>query len=282
MIEIKNLTFKYETGTKNALSNINLNIEDGGFVGIIGPSGSGKSTLTYVVNGVIPHHFKGEYYGKVLVDGKDVFESSLTEISCIIGSVFQDIDSQMVSTVVEDEILYGLENFGVPRDEIEERISSSLALVGISNLRMREISSLSGGQKQKVAIAAILAIKPRVLLLDEPTGELDPSSSRQIFRVLKELNEKFGITVIVVEQKIMLLCEFAKTLGVIEDGKLVYYGNVRQVLEHSEHLEEIGVKCPRVASLSILLNKEGLNGGGVAVNVEEADAMVRRVLNDRL
>ena len=280
MIEFKNFSFKYDSALKNALSGINITVPDGGFLGIIGPSGAGKSTFTYAVNGVIPHHFKGEYYGNVIVDGKDVFESSLTEISKITGSVFQDIDSQMVSTEVEDEILYGLENFGVPKNEIEGRIEEALSLVGISSLRNRDISSLSGGQKQKVAIAAILALKPKILLLDEPTGELDPSSSRQIFNVLKELNEKHGITVIVVEQKIMLLCEFAKTLGVIDGGKMVYYGSVKDVLQHSDDLEKIGVKCPRVATLSVMLEKEGLTENEIAVNVEEAEKMIRRVIND--
>lgn len=282
MIEIKNLSFRYDGSDKKALQNINLIIEDGGFVGIIGPSGAGKSTFTYAINGVIPHHFKGEYYGQVLVDGQDVFECGLTEISKMVGSVFQDIDSQMVSTMVEDEVLYGLENFGVPKNEIESRLEEALRLVGISSLRNREINSLSGGQKQKVAIASILALKPKVLLLDEPTGELDPSSSRQIFTVLKELNEKFGITIIIVEQKIMLLCEFVKTLGVIEEGKLIYCGEVRKVLENSTHLEEIGVQCPRVVSLCVQLQKEGLLGSQMALNVKEADEIVRRVLHDRL
>ena len=128
--------------------------------------------------------------------------------------------------------------------------------------------------------AAILALKPKILLLDEPTGELDPSSSRQIFNVLKELNEKHGITVIVVEQKIMLLCEFAKTLGVIDGGKMVYYGSVKDVLQHSDDLEKIGVKCPSVATLSVMLEKEGFMENEIAVNVEEAEKMIRRVIND--
>ena len=126
------------------------------------------------------------------------------------GKVFQDIDSQMVSSIVEDEILFGMENFGLPHDEIGRRLEDTLSLLGIEDLRRRQISSLSGGQKQKVAIAAILVLQPDVILLDEPTGELDPESSVMIFELLKALNRDYGKTVVVVEQKIMLLCRLCK------------------------------------------------------------------------
>jgi energy-coupling factor transport system ATP-binding protein len=182
MINIENLTFQYKQTKKNALEDINLTIEDGDFLGIIGESGAGKSTLTYAINGIIPHHHRGDYYGSVKIDGEDTFDKKPCDLALKIGSVFQDIDSQMVSSVVEDEILYGLENFSIPREEVETRLTSSLDMVGISHLRYRNIDTLSGGQKQKVAIAAIIALKPKILVLDEPTGELDPQSSLQIGR----------------------------------------------------------------------------------------------------
>ena len=183
MVEINNLTFKYEGSQKNALENINLHVNKGDFLGIIGESGAGKTTLCSAINALIPHHFKGDYYGSVKVDGQDTFDIAPGLLALKVGSVFQDIDSQMLSTFVEDEILFGLENFGVPKDQIERRLSQALKDIGIEDLRYREIASLSGGQKQKVAIASILALEPEVLLLDEPTGELDPASSRQIFSV---------------------------------------------------------------------------------------------------
>lgn len=274
MIRIEQLSFSYEGNEKKVLDDINLTVEDGDFVGIIGASGAGKSTLTYAINGVIPHHFGGHYFGHVYVGDMDVFDTPLTDISRLIGTVFQDIDSQMVSTIVEDELLYGMENFGVPKEEMEGRIEEALGAVGISRLRSRDINSLSGGQKQKVAVAAILALKPQILVLDEPTGELDPRSSRQIFTVLRELNEKHGITVIIVEQKIMLLCEFVKKLVVMENGRLLYSDEVHKVLAHSDKLEEAGVKCPRIVTLSGMLKAEGLGTGAIAINLEEAQAMV--------
>ncbi|MBT9776350.1 ATP-binding cassette domain-containing protein [Clostridium sp. MCC353] len=278
MIQIKGLHFTYELGTKKVLDGIDLEVPKGGFLGIIGPSGAGKTTLLHAVNGIIPHHFKGDYYGSVLVDGKDTFDTSLTGISGSVGTVFQDIDSQMVASVVEDEILYGLENFGVPKEEIEGRIADSLEMVGITSLRNRDINSLSGGQKQKVAIAAIIALRPDILLLDEPTGELDPGSSRQIFALLKKLNETYGMTIVVVEQKIMLLCEFVKELGVLSEGKMIYHGPVRKVLEHSRELERIGVQCPRVVSLSNAMKEAGYGDGRVCLDLKEAEEMMRRAM----
>ena len=144
-------------------------------MGVIGPSGAGKSTLAAVMSGAIPHHYRGQLFGAALVDGRDTCEVTLTDISRIVGSVNQDIDAQMVASVVEDELLFGLENFGVPHEEIPARVAEALETAGIADLREREIATLSGGQKQKVAIAAILALAPRVLVLDEPTAALDPS-----------------------------------------------------------------------------------------------------------
>jgi energy-coupling factor transporter ATP-binding protein EcfA2 len=206
MIQIQELTFKYTGGKHNALENITLEIEKGDFVGIIGESGAGKTTLCNCINGLIPHHFTGDFYGSVKVDGDDTFDIDAGKLALKVGSVFQDIESQLTGYFVEDEILFGLENFGIPAAQIEERISSALETLGIEELRHREISTLSGGQKQKVVFAAILALEPQVLVLDEPTGELDPASSVQIFALLKKLNEEKGITIVVAEQKIMLLC----------------------------------------------------------------------------
>jgi energy-coupling factor transport system ATP-binding protein len=278
MICIRNLSFRYQHGERNALSDVNLSIADGDFLGIIGSSGAGKSTLTYAINGVTPHHYPGDFYGEVKVNGLDTVDSPAEVIARQAGSVFQDIDGQMVASVVEDEILFGLENFGVPRDEIEDRLEEALAAAGIRELRFREISSLSGGQKQKVAIAAITALMPGIIVLDEPTGELDPQSSRKIFEYLRELNEKRGITIIVVEQKIMLLCEFAKRLAVMEGGRLIREGAVSEVLQRPDILERAGVNIPRVTTLGNRLKEKGWYGGELPHNVSQAELMMKEVL----
>ena len=264
MIEISQLSFRYREGADPILKGIDLVIPDGAFVGVTGAAGSGKSTLTYAINGIIPHCYPGDFYGSVLVEGLDTCEASLTDISRLVGSVCQDIDSQMVSSVVEDEVLYGLENFGVPKAEIPARVDEALAAMGIADLRDRSIAELSGGQKQKVAVASVLALKPRILVLDEPTAELDPASSVAVFDLLKRYS------VIVVEQKIALLSEYADTLVIVDEGEIRFCGAPHEVLEHSNELLEIGVNCPRSTSLVNRLRARGLVQGPAVCTVEGA------------
>ena len=278
MIEVKNFSFQYRESSEPTVKDINLTIPEGSFVGITGAAGCGKSTLTYALNGIIPHCYPGEFYGSVTIDGLDTVDTDLTDISRIVGSVCQDIDSQMVSFIVEDEMLYGLENFGVSHDLIEDRITEALEIVGISDLRHRTIDSLSGGQKQKVAIAAILALKPRVLVLDEPTAELDPASSVNVFDILRDYAQKESITVIVVEQKIALLSDYADLLIIMKDGQIFLADAPEKVLEHSDELLEIGVNCPRSTSLSNNLRSLGLYDGPVCKNVEAAIEMCEEVI----
>ena len=282
MIQIQELTFKYTGSKHNALENITLEIEKGGFVGIIGESGAGKTTLCNCINGLIPHHYTGDFYGSVKVDGEDTFDVDAGKLALKVGSVFQDIESQLTGYFVEDEILFGLENFGIPADQIEKRIVSALETLGISELRHREISTLSGGQKQKVVFAAILALEPQILVLDEPTGELDPASSVQIFALLKKLNEEKGITIVIAEQKIMLLCEFVKKLIVLEKGTCVHYGEIRSTLTHQKEMEEAGINCPRVLTLTGKMEKENLlpadctGEGRICLNANEAAEIVKK------
>ena len=284
MIEIKELTFKYSGSKKNTLENVSLTIEKGDFVGLIGESGAGKTTLCSCINGLIPHHYTGDFYGSVKIQGTDTFDIEPGKLALKVGSVFQDVDSQLVSFFVEDEILFGLENFGIPKDQIEQRITAALESLEIQELRHREISTLSGGQKQKVAIAAILALEPDILVLDEPTGELDPASSVQIFKLLQKLNKEKGITIVVAEQKIMLLCEYVKKLIVLENGTLIHYGEIRSTLTHQKEMEEAGINCPRVLTLTSRMAEEGLvpdsytKEDRICLNAEECADFIRKVM----
>lgn len=278
MIEIRDLSFTYRESSQPTVRNINLSIPDGQFVGITGAAGSGKSTLTYAFNGIIPHCYPGEFYGAVLIDGRDTVDTSLTDISRLVGSVCQDIDSQMVSSVVEDELLYGLENFAIPKDEVEPRLEEALRAMGIEDLRDRAIASLSGGQKQKVAVASILALRPKVLVLDEPTAELDPASSQAVFELLRRYAREHGTTVIVVEQKIALLSEYADRLIIVKEGQLLFDDSPAAVLEHAEELLAEGINCPRSTSLANRLRKLGLYSGPACRNVAEAVRACEEVL----
>ena len=283
MITVKNFSFCYAGGNQAALDNINFTINDGEFVGIIGRSGSGKTTLTHAINGMIPHYFRGDFYGSVEIttkDGRvlDTVETLPDTISQFVGSVLQDTDAQMVTSMVWDELRYGLEGNGLSEDEINARVTQALADVGISDLADREISSLSGGQRQKVAIAAILALKPQILILDEPTGELDPQSSRNVYELLRKLNEQ-GITILVVEQKIMQLCEFCKRLIVLDKGKICFSGETKETLMHGDELERVGVHVPRIVSLYNSLTNQGISCGLPPCTLDEAEKMIEEALS---
>lgn len=251
LIELDDVSFSYADQLKHqaapALSHISLELAPGEMLGILGPSGAGKSTLASVISGAIPHHFTGRFYGSCKVCGQDTCEATLTDIASLVGSVLQDIDAQMVASIVEDELLFGLENFGVPHERIEERLAGALEAVGISNLRHREIATLSGGQKQKVAVAAILALRPQVLVLDEPTAALDPASSKLIFDTLAQVRAQYNIAVVLIEQKVALLSTYCDRIAVLNQGKLAFCGTPQEVFAHAEELEAMGVNSPRTA-----------------------------------
>ncbi|MDD6399686.1 MAG: energy-coupling factor transporter ATPase [Collinsella sp.] len=282
IIKLDDVSFSYGHEAQNALDHVSLAIEKGEFVGVIGPSGAGKSTLAAVMSGAIPHHYTGQLFGTTLVDDRDTCEITLTDISRVVGSVLQDIDAQMVAPIVEDEMLFGLENFGIPHDQIEERISQTLTTVGISDLRHREIATLSGGQKQKVAIAAIIAMAPNVLVLDEPTAALDPASSTLVFDTLRQINREHGITVVVIEQKVALLSKYCSRVLVMADGKLAFDGEPHQVFAHASELRQMGVDSPRVARIANSLAEVGLLPSDQApcLNVSEAHQLISSLLAD--
>jgi energy-coupling factor transporter ATP-binding protein EcfA2 len=213
VITVEQLKFTYPGSIQPALNKINFQVQAGEFVGVTGPAGAGKSTLVLCINGIIPHFQTGNYQGQVLINGRDTFEMSCAEISQQVGSVFQDPEAQIVTPTVEDEIAFGLENFATDPALIETRISEALDLIGIAHLRQRATTELSGGQKQRVAIAAAIAMRPAILVLDEPTSELDPIGTMEVFNVLKHLNEEYQLTIIVVEQKINILMEYINRLS---------------------------------------------------------------------
>lgn len=295
LLELKDVSFKYVNRNKDdsldsskaqdstfALKDVSLSIESGEFVGIIGPSGSGKTTLASLFSGAIPHHYSGELLGSVKIAGQDTKNLALTNIACLIGSVIQDIDAQMVAANVEDEILFGLENFGVAHSEIPGRIDEALQIVGISDLRNRDLDTLSGGQKQKVAIAAILALKPKVMVLDEPTCALDPVSSKMIFSILKDLNKNFGITVVVIEQKVALLSEYCKRLVVLSNGTLSLDLPVSKALKNMDLLYSIGINYPRTTHLVNDLQRENVcSKSDLPVSVEDTVNTIVNTINSR-
>lgn len=282
IIEMKDVSFSYGASSQAALDHVSLSIQEGEFVGVIGPAGSGRSTLAAVLSGAIPHHFHGQLYGVTYVQGRDTCEATLTDISSVVGSVLQDIDAQMVASVVEDEMLFGMESFGVPHDQIEQRLVQTLETVGIADLRHREIATLSGGQKQKVAIAAILAMGPRVLVLDEPTAALDPAATQLVYDTLRRINRERGVTVVVMEQKVAMLSEYCDRVMVMDAGKIVFSGAPHEVFAHGEELRRIGCDSPRVTRIYNRLVADGVvSTGSPCLNVSEAEQLIARALGGR-
>lgn len=249
IITIKDLSFTYNGSNKPALNSIQFAVKKGEFIGVTGSTGAGKTTLAYCVNGVIPHFLEGTYRGDVSIKGRTIFELSNQQISRWVGSVFQDPESQLVSANVEEELAFGPENQAVPPDEIVKRIDFALNAVGITHLRHAVIDSLSGGQKQRVAIAAVLTMLPEIIILDEPTAELDPVGTDDVFAVLKKLNEENGVTIIIIEHKLEHLARFCNRLLVMENGHIIMDDKPAQIFKEWRKVQSLGVKPPQVTEL---------------------------------
>lgn len=282
LLKVEKLSFSYPGSPTPALHNINLQVGQGELVGIAGPGEAGKSTLLQCLAGIIPRHRPGTYSGMVKVANHAVAGLDRRTTTRTVGIVLQDPEAQLVATVVEEEIAFGLENLGLPAAEIDRRIAEALQATGISHLRHCATSRLSGGQKQRVVIAAVLAMRPRLLLLDEPTAELDPRGSRMVFETLQRLATAHHMTVLVVEQKIHLLAEHCPRLVLMEQGRIVLDGRTRTVLAQRESLSRAGCGCPPVSELARLLEERGLYRGDLPVTVAEAYAMVHQVITENL
>ncbi|MCK5201598.1 MAG: ABC transporter ATP-binding protein, partial [Spirochaetales bacterium] len=202
LIQVKDLTYYYSGEKEPVLQGMNLDIEKGEFVLIIGASGCGKSTLSLCLNGIIPTVIGGKIKGKVYIDGEDTRESTVYELGTKVGIVFQDPDSMLCNLHIEEELAFGPANLLMDRDIILQRVKKALDDVGETKIRDKSIYSISGGQKQRVAVASVLTMEPIILVFDEPTANLDPVGTAQIFNLLKKINKEKGITVIVVEHNV--------------------------------------------------------------------------------
>jgi energy-coupling factor transporter ATP-binding protein EcfA2 len=221
MIHIQGLTYRFRGSVKDALHKVNLHIEPGEFLVITGPSGCGKSTLALAIGGYLFRQYDGDVTGSVKVAGMDVRHCPIYDVAEVVGLVQQNPEAQFCTLTVQDEVAFGLENRCLSRDKIRERMDWALNIVGAENLMDRELAALSGGEKQKVAIAAMMASKPQVLIFDEPTSNLDPSATADIFRVIERIRATDDITVIVIEHKIDYLQDFHPRFVTMQDGGIV-------------------------------------------------------------
>ena len=256
MIELKNVSFKYELQEEKTIKNLDLHVQQGVFVGIIGKNGSGKTTLCNIIRGIIPDFVQGEITGDIIIDNKNINDIERGEMAELVGFVFQNPFSQIsgIKKTVFEEIAYGLENLGVPREEIRQRVTDVIKLLKIEDLQDKNPNELSGGQSQRVAIASIIVMNPKVLIFDEPTSQLDPLGTEEIFDILKLLKSQ-NKTIILVEHKIDLIAEYADRVVVMDDGEIIFNGETHEVLSNDK-IEQHNVSMPIVSKLAYKLNEE--------------------------
>ena len=276
MIKIRDLTFYYGDASRPALQDVNLDIEDGEFVLVTGPSGCGKTSLCRCLNGLIPHFYGGEIAGGLEVQGLDVMRHTTRELATRVGMVFQDPENQLVSMDVQREVAFGLENLAFPRDVMAKRVEESLDTLEISGLRHRQVHELSGGEKQKVVISSVLALHPDVLVLDEPTSELDPKGAEDVLSIVRRLNDELGITVILVEHRLDRVVHLVDRMIVMDEGKIIADGNPRAVLSNGD-ITSIGAGVPPIVRIVQRLRDNGVNVDNIPLTVKEGRAMLKDI-----
>jgi energy-coupling factor transport system ATP-binding protein len=270
VIEFKNVSYTYPLADVPAIKNISFSLEQGGFYGVIGRNGSGKTTLCALIRGFAPGFYKGNLEGTVLIDGKSTVDYGPGELSLRVGYVFQNPFNQIsgVKDTVFEEAAFGLENFGIPVDEIERRITEIMDLTNITGVAEKNPFELSGGQQQRLALASIIVLKPDILVIDEPTSQLDPEGTESVFEIIK-IMKKEKKTILLVEHKVDLLAEYADIILVLDQGRLVRMGPASEVLG-DETLLDYGTQIPQIARLSNALIRRGLPLGTTPITEEAA------------
>ena len=256
-LKLENVNYKYPLEEKNTLQNINIEIKKGEFWAVIGKNGSGKTTFCNILRRFVPDFYKGELTGKITLEGKELKDYSQKEIVQKIGFVFQNPFTQIsgVKNTVFEEIAYGLENLGIERETIISEVEKILKLLEIEKLRDKNPYNLSGGQKQRVALASIIAMNPDILVIDEPTSQLDPKGTEDIFKIINLMANE-GKTIILVEHKLELIAEYAENILVLDEGEIILSGKASEVLNNKILLEkEIGMT--QYSMLAYELEKSG-------------------------
>lgn len=279
VIKVENLTYAYPTSRDFVLKNISFEVQRGEVLAVIGPNGAGKSTLLKSLNGLVPHFYGGRYGGRVIVAGHEVLKTPISTLSTKVGFVFQDPEDQIsgLALTVWEEVAFGLMMLGYPREIIEERVREAIDYVGLKGLENRSPFELSGGEMQRLAIATVLAVKPEVIVMDEPTAQLDPLGKFEVLSVVRRLAEE-GATIVIAEHEIEDVVYFADKMLLLDDGRAVAYGDAREVVAMVDELKSRGVDPPSVTELAHLLyRKLGVNAS-YPVTLEEAVEVFSRLL----
>jgi energy-coupling factor transporter ATP-binding protein EcfA2 len=258
IVKVEGLTFSYPSSDQT-LHGISLEINRGEFVGITGPSGAGKTTLCMCLKGLIPHVIGGKMRGRINICGMDSRKTEPSMLSEAVAMVFQDPESQIVGLTVEEDLAFGPENLMKSSEQIRTEIPGILNTVGLSGYERRETYRLSGGQKQRIAIAAALMMDPQVLILDEPTAELDPQGKAEVFNVVRRLREEHDVTIIMVEHEVEHLADVADRIIALDHGRVVADGSPKEFFHSPRHFDRTeGERIPQVAELFLALEAENL------------------------
>lgn len=269
IIELRNYSYQYNAEDGPVLKNITCTINEGDFVGIVGCNRAGKSTLCKSIVGILPFVFGGQWDGEVVIDGNSLNETHGKGVMDVIGVVFQDAESQFTQQTVEDEIAFAMCNFGYDRKLMRERVKFAAEACGLINMLDRSPYRLSGGQQQRLAVACILALQPRAIILDESTSQLDPIGRDEIFRLVGELH-KAGKTVIMVDHNIEKIAETVDKVLVLHNGELVAYDTPHRVFADKKTMNEHFVRIPQVTDAAIALKNQLNDGVEMPVTLEEA------------
>jgi energy-coupling factor transporter ATP-binding protein EcfA2 len=270
IISIQDLSYQYALTEIPALNHINLDIGAGEYVAIMGACGAGKTSMCLTMNGILPHMLAGGIEGKVFVAGIDTATSQVRELARTVGMVFDNPEFQLSQVTVREEIALGLENTGVPRDEMLRRIGEVLDIVGLVGFEDRSPMTLSGGQQQRLAIAAALAMYPKVLVLDEPTSNLDPIGKEEVFAVAARLNRERGVTIVIVEHEVEVMAAYATRIVVMNAGNIVLNGPPNEILPQVEKLAAYRSRPPQVTELAYELERRGRPVAQYPVTLDQA------------
>ena len=270
IIRLERASYRYPQSDQYSLRDISLSIHKGEFVALMGENGAGKTTLCQLMTGIIPKSQGGKLLGKVEIAGMNTVEHPLSVLSQKVGIVLDDPETQLFTSKVITEVAFGAENLKMPKEEILERIAWALHVVRLDGYEQRPPTALSGGQKQRVAIATALVNKPEILILDEPTSQLDPLGTIEVFDVIRSLREEYGMTIVLASHKSEEIVHFADKVIVLHDGELLAFGTPEEVFKDEEKIKAAWLRLPQVTEIAYYLQRKGMNLEHLPFTVEDA------------
>lgn len=279
VIELRDVSYRYPRAEEESLKQVSLTVAKGKFIALMGPTGAGKTTLSLCLNGLIPQFLQGELQGEIRIGGKDTGEVRVQDLAKQVGLVLQDAESQIVGRTVAEDVAFGPRNFGIPLEEIQQRVAQALAKVRLNGYDQRSTAELSGGEKQRLVIAGVLALEPELLVMDEPASELDPEGRFQVYRTLDDLCRERERTILVVEHSSEEILHRAHEVIVLKHGKIAWQGVPEQLFRNIPLLQEFGIKPLPVSLLGWSFCQRGwIEGRDIPLDVAEAESLIRNLI----